>query len=98
MTSSKKSAVRLLGKLCRSDQRTVFGSNLQYIASDCKTDINSVTPSLVRNVMSYVDCPEDELWRVPLLMNLINIRSSEMFLDNFEDDELYNIVENICTT
>ena len=33
--------------------RTVFGTNLRNIAIDCKIDIDSLTPNIVKNAMSY---------------------------------------------
>ena len=48
--------------------------------------------------MSYFDCPDDQVWRIPLLRNLIDIKIEEMFLDNFENKEIDNIILNVCTT
>ena len=48
--------------------------------------------------MSYFDCPDDQAWRIPLLRNLIDIKIEEMFLDNFENKEIDNIILNVCTT
>ena len=94
---SKKPALRLLGKMCRTDLRTVFGTNLRNIAIDCKVNIDSLTPNIVKNAMSYFMCPDNELWRIPLLQNLINIRSNEWFLENFENNEIENIITDVCT-
>ena len=51
-------ALRLFGKMCRTDMRTVFGTNLRNIAIDCKIDIDSLTPNIVKNAMSYFTCPD----------------------------------------
>ena len=74
----------------------MFGSNLRYIANECNMNIDMLTPSSVKNEMTYFDCPANEVWRVELLRNIINIRTSEMFLENFDDNELENILEHIC--
>ena len=63
--------------------------------SDIHISINS---TLVKSEMSYFDCPDDQVWRIPLLRNLIDIKIEEMFLDNFENKEIDNIILNVCTT
>ena len=94
---SKKPALRLLGKkICRTDAKTVFGSNLRNIATDCLTDMDLLTPRLVRDVMTYVVCPETEIWRISILQNLINVRSNDWFLDNFDYNYITTIINNIC--
>ena len=73
MLKTRKSAVRLLGNICEKDTKTVFGSNLRNIAYECDCGIDSLTPNIVKNVLTYFKCPDEEAWRIPLLLNLIDI-------------------------
>ena len=83
LINSKKPAVRLLSKLCRENANTVFGSNLRKIAHECDMHKDLVKPWHVKNTMSYFMCPNEESWRIPLLRNLIDIRSNELLRNNF---------------
>ena len=98
VTNNSKSAVRLLANLCKLDNRTVFGSNLRNISRDCQTDIKSLTPATVKSNMKYFPVPDEEQWRIPLLSNLVSIRTEDLLIENFENTELDNIIEYVCTT
>ena len=94
---SKKPALRLLSKICREDANTVFGSNLRKISSECGVKKGELKPYHEKDFMSYFSCPNEEKWRIPLVQNLMSIRLSEIFLENFERKEIDAILEDICT-
>lgn len=98
VTNCNKLSVRLLANLCKDDEKTVFGRNLKNIASDCNTERNMLTPALVKNEMQYFPVPLDQTWRIPLLQNLLAVRAEEMVLDNFDNAELDQLIEHVCTT
>ena len=75
----------------------MFGSNLRKIASECGVNKDELNPCHVKDSMSYFSCPNEEQWRIPLVKNLMSIRSSEMLLENFERKEIDAILEDICT-
>ena len=98
VTNCNKLSVRLLSNLGKDDVRTVFGRNLQNIASECNTERNFLTPALVKHEMKYFPVPPEQSWRIPLLQNLLAVRAEEMTLDNFENAELDQLIEHVCTT
>ena len=97
LINSKKPALRLLSKICREDASTVFGSNLRKIAAECGVQKDELKQYHVKEKMSYFVCPNTELWRIPLIHNLIEIRSNEMFLENFDRKDIESIIEDVCT-
>ena len=47
--------------------------------------------------MKYCGVPKGEEWRIPLLHNLLSIKSNELSLLNFENKEIDLMIENVCT-
>ena len=87
-----------MGKLCLLDFKTVFASNLSKIANECNIDINLLSANVVKKTMSYFICPENEIWRIPLLRNLIDVKTNQFVLDEFNDDDIDELIINVCTT
>ena len=52
----------------------------------------------VKNNMSYFSVPFDQEWRVDLLLNLLNIKSSLFNIDNFDSVELDDILQYVCSS
>ena len=99
LINSKKDSVRILAKLCSIDESTVLRSNLRNIARDCHvTSVNELTHAVVKSNMKYHDVPENEEWRVPLLHNLLSVRSKDWILDDFDDQELETIIAYVCAS
>ena len=91
--------MRILAKLCSIDESTVLRSNLRNIARDCHvTSVNELTHAVVKSNMKYHDVPENEEWRVPLLHNLLSVRSKDWILDDFDDQELETIIAYVCAS
>ena len=97
LINSEKPALRILSKICREDASTVFGSNLRKIAAECGVHKDELKQCHVKDSMSYFECPNEELWRIPLIHNLIAIRSNEMWLENFDKKDIESIIDDICT-
>ena len=48
--------------------------------------------------MSYFDIPVGQDWRIDLMLNLIDIRSDHLNIDNFDRTELDDILLYVCST
>ena len=92
LINSKKDSVRILAKLCSIDEKTVMKNNLRNIARDCQVK------SLVKSSMKYYDVPEQQEWRIPLLHNLLFVRSKDWIVDEFDDHELEEMIAYVCTS
>ena len=99
LINSKKDSVRILAKLCSIDEKTVMKNNLRNIARDCQVKSEKeLTQSLVKSSMKYYDVPEQQEWRIPLLHNLLFVRSKDWIVDEFDDHELEEMIAYVCTS
>ena len=67
---SPKFCVRFLVRLSEGDKRTVLGKTLDHLRTACglaHDETMKLTPSLIKRSLKYMELPEDEKWRVPLL-------------------------------
>ena len=46
--------------------------------------------------MKYQDVPQNEQWRIPLLLNLMAVRNNSMELKDFQDEEIDAMIQDIC--
>jgi hypothetical protein len=73
--SSSKPHVRYLANIQKDDKRSVFGSNIANICQEAGVDdIHEVNPSMV----DYVKIPDDEAWRVPMLLELTEMKAGRL--------------------
>ena len=98
LTSCRKSSVRYLSSLCQEDNRTLLGRTLGKIAAECGVNILALTPTIVNRLLRYFPIPDDEQWRVPLLMELLDVRSNQCSIENLTSDQISLIIDNICTS
>ena len=93
-----KVSIRKLAKLTFIDEKSVYKQNLASIARDCNTTIENLSPTSVKCDMNYVAVPSHEEWRIPLLQNLLAVRSAEWHLDNYDRNEIALMINHVCTT
>ena len=48
--------------------------------------------------MSYFEIPVEQDWRVDMMLNLIDIRSDLLNIDNFDRTELDDMLLYVCST
>ena len=68
--------------------------NLSNIANETYVDKLSLN-SLVKSNVIYTNSAENA-WRIPLLKDLLLIRSNPNVLEGFNDDEIAEIIDDIC--
>ena len=95
MCKSRKLSIRLLFDLCKNDQKTKSCKNLSNIANETFVDKLSLNKSLVKSNMIYAN-PAENAWRIPLLKDLLLIRSNQNVLEGFNYDEIDVIIDDIC--
>ena len=94
-----KICVRFLANLFQRDLRTVLGNNCINIANECKINVSLVTKQLVKSNQRYANVQVDDEWRVPIIKELILIRSHHLILDdNFDDTDLTNMINHLCSS
>ena len=95
--NSGKSALRMLMIEASKDVRSITGSNLRNImllvgknrVEDIKLDDLSQ--------LSYFKLQEDEMWKVPMIKEIINIKAGQIEVPGFEPEELEALLKHICT-
>ena len=92
LINNSKFSARFLSNLSLFDKRTVFGQNVAGILSSCnleEDDFDKLSKSFAKNNVSYwQDEEEDCLWRVPLIDEIIELRSGKKEIDGFSHKEL----------
>ena len=48
--------------------------------------------------MVYVPVKNEDLWKIKFVKELINTREGFLYVENFEDDELNEVLEYLCTS
>ena len=95
---SKKNVLKHLYSICMKDTNSVTGKNLRKIMFCC--DLNSISDLNCDSIdkLVYTDVPNDELWRINFLQELISTRQGELVVPGFTSEEISAIIENICVT
>ena len=98
LTSCRKSSVRFLSSLCQEDNRTLLGRTLGKIATECGVEPSGLSPTTVKRSLGYFPVPDDQQWRVPLLLELLDVRSKKSTIENLTSDQILSIIDSICTS
>ena len=96
LTENKKSCIRILANLSSADLKTIHGRN-HHLQNDLNCDVEDMSSSFVKENLKYKPLPEEEQWRVPLLLNVLDIRNHFMELDNFGKAEIEHMIYDVCT-
>ena len=98
LTSSKKTSIRYMSSLCVDDRRTLLGRTLAKIANECGMLASILTPNEVKRSLQYFPVPDDHLWRVPILLELLETRSDHLFIENLTADQITYTIDYLCTS
>ena len=95
---SPKILPNVLLQCIKRDCRSVTGSNLRNILLlTNKDDISQLVNSDVTKLV-YMPVPDHEIWRVEMLKELIEVKWGDVTIDNLEENEINEIIEELCTT
>ena len=98
LLKSSKPLVRLLANLNKNDCRTVFGSNLKRIAVLCNEEVELIDPTTVKRKMKYFPLPVNETWRIPLITELLAVKTQKYEVAGFTLDEINDMLIYACTS
>ena len=98
MVTSNKPCVSYLARLVQHDNRTLAGRTLSKLSRDCNGDRDSLTVSLVSKDVKYFPVPDDHLWRVQILKELLNVDRSFLVISNFSSIETSHMINFLCTS
>ena len=93
---STKPAVRHLFGVIKRDVQSITGSNIRKILDLLKKeDLSQIAP-MDTLALNYHPISEDNLWRIKLLKELIDLQHGELTV-NLTPDEIQHMVIDICT-
>ena len=97
-SSKKKCVAALCLRLCE-DQGSITKKNLNIIEkeSNCP-NILSLDSKFVTNQIKYFPVPENEIWRINFIEELIQIRSNKLSLDGFVENEIEDMILFVATS
>ena len=81
----------------KNDHNTsVLGRNLFSIANDCSVNPSDLSKMLVKKQMKYFDVPLDHAWEVPVLQELLNTRTNNLYVEGFDDYVINEMINMLC--
>ena len=96
---SKKFPVRFMSNLLLSDQRSVFGRNIIKTLLSCNRDIEDfeiTNPRIIKESLKYWVIEDEDIWRINMIKELIEIRNGETYIEGFSRDETERLLTFVC--
>ena len=80
------------------DTNSVTGQNLRKIMFCC--DLNSISDLNCDSInkLVYSEVPNDQLWRINFIHELLSTRNDELEVPGFTSDEISDMIDFICVT
>ena len=95
---STKMFPQCLLKIVKHDTRSITGHNIRMIKILCdNNDWNTVGTNDVGKI-DYAVMKEDDLWKVKLGRELIELKHRQLQANTFSDEEIDKILDYICTS
>ena len=76
-----------------NDMRSTFGRNLHNICFKAKVDVSNIY--LARNVITYNEISEEDVWRVSMLRELMDFKNSDLNTF-FEKAQISQMIFNLA--
>ena len=87
---SSKSAIKSLLSICKYDCRSTTGKNLRQLM--IMSDKNTI------DSMEYCPVPEGDTWRIGILDELLDSRSSIAEIPGFTQEEIQDLIDFVCVS
>ena len=98
LTSSSKRSTRNIFNIIKHDYRSITGWNMRNIMQYCgKNRIHETTPNAVSK-KCYRPIPIQEMWRVNILEELLEIRDNINDSAGWNRQEIADCIRYLCTT
>ena len=92
-------SVRFLARLYQGDNRTVLGQTIRSLLDQCglnMTTVEKLTAALIKRSCSYFRTPEAELWRIPLIQELLEVKEGKLVVGELAIEEVNQMIVNLC--
>ena len=82
-----------------NDGRPVIKKNIWFLNQLTKIDVCISANWKVKQVMPTSDIPNEELWRIPLLTKLLDIRRNQTYLTlGSNKTQIQEMIDSLCST
>ena len=101
LLASKKKPIRFLARLNELDLRTVLGRTLHKLTTLVGIDTDKpgeLTVSRIKSKLKYFEVPNEEMWRLPICNDLLDVRQGNLELKGFTKDECSDMLRWVCTS
>ena len=101
LLASKKKPIRFLARLNELDLRTVLGRTLHKLTTLVGIDTDKpgeLTVSRIKSKLKYFEVPNEEMWRLPMCNDLLDVRQGNLELKGFTADECSDMLRWVCTS
>ena len=98
LVSCSKPSVQYLANISKDENRTLMGRTLSRISREIKIAKAELSSSCVNKSMSYLSVPDDNQWRINIIHELLDTRSSSLSLPNFNPTEIKVMLDYLCTS
>ena len=96
--NSKKSIPKKILRYVKNDARSNTGANLRRIMLLVnKVKVCDVTKKDIDEV-KYAEVPPEDEWKVGMVREIIDIKYSRLDVENFNEEELNEILDYLCTS
>ena len=95
LVNSGKFPVRFLARIKEKDRRTTLCRTLHTNLGLCKlpeSSLETISATTVKRMARYMKVPPQEQWRLPLLTELLKVRSCYLELGQFVNEEVDSMI------
>ena len=84
-------------KIVKTDTRSTTGSNLRNILLLTEKDtIQDIDFKDIEHLV-YSPVKVEDLWKIDLVKEIVDVKADQITVENFDDEDLKNILEHICS-
>ena len=96
--SSNKIAAKDLLNVIRKDTMSVTGNNIRVVLRSVdRWTMEDIQPSDIDRIW-YHDIPDEEKWRVSMIIELMEVKMNECEVEGFTDAEILELLNHLCSS
>ena len=96
--SSNKIAAKDLLNVIRNDTMSVTGNNIRVVLRSVdRRAMEDIRPSDIDRIW-YHDIPDEEKWRVSMILELMGTKMNECEVEGFTNDEILELLNHLCSS
>jgi hypothetical protein len=96
---SEKEALKSVFQTVSRNIKSQTGRNLRKIMLLMnKANISELKSSEVKECMKYKAVPENQVWRIPIVKELIEVKAGNVVIEGFTNEEILEMLEHVCVS